>query len=132
MSKMMNENVGVMTSDNLIYDSKHPIDVKSVKIRSGQGLLKRGSVLSLSSGDVGDKNHVILGTTAEVDEILTADAILCDDVETGSIEGTTVYATAYRSGHFSRNNLFVKEAYSLTQDDETELRNGGIFLSHTF
>lgn len=132
MSKMMNENVGVMMPDNLVYDSKHPIDVKSVKIRSGQGLLKRGTVLSLSTGDEGDKNHVVLGTTAEVDEILTADAVLCDDIDTGSVVGTTVFATAYRSGHFSRNSLLVKDAYSLTQDDETELRNGGIFLSHSF
>ncbi len=132
MPKLLNETVGVMTPDNLIYDSKHPLDVKSVKIRSGQGLLKRGTILSLSTGDEGDENHVVLGTAAVVDEILTADAILCDDVETGEVVGSTLFATAYRSGHFARNYLAVKAAYTLTQDDETELRSGGIFLSHTF
>ena len=35
---------------------------------------------------------------------------------------------AYRTGHFNRNALIVKEGYTMTKADEEELRKGGILL----
>ena len=40
-----------------------------------------------------------------------------------------VTALAYRTGHFARNKLIVKNGYTMTATDEEELRKGGILLS---
>lgn len=129
MTKMLNETIGTLEYDGLIYDGRHPVDVKTVKIRAGQGVLARGTALALSGGTGGDDAMVALGTAAEADETLTADCILADEVDTGAEAGTAVVGVAYRTGHFTRQNIIVKNEYTLTAKDEAELRTGGIFLS---
>ncbi len=130
MSKrMLNETLGTLEYDGLIYDGRHPVDVKTVKIRAGQGELARGTVLALSSGAGGDNAMVILGTTAGENETLTPDCILAEPVDTGGEAGDPVIGVAYRSGHFTRQKLIVKESYTLSASDEAELRKGGIYLS---
>lgn len=128
MTKLLNETIGTMNYDGLIYDSKHPIDVFGVKLRAGQGDMTRGTVLALSTGTAGDSAMVILGTTAKVDETLMANCILADDASTGAEAGTAVVALAYRSGHFNRQALTVKVGYTLNLGDEEALRKGGIYL----
>ena len=129
MSKrMLNETLGTLEYDGLIYDGRHPVDVKTVKIRAGQGELVRGTVLALSTG--GDGAMVILGTTAGGNETLTPDCILAEPVDTGGEAGDPVIGVAYRSGHFTRQKLIVKESYTLSASDEAELRKGGIYLSN--
>ena len=64
-------------------------------------------------------------STSEAGETV-AGYILAVDVDATNAE---VVTTAYRSGHFIRNALIVKDGYSLTEKDETQLRNGGIYLS---
>lgn len=129
MAKTLNETIGTLEYDSLIFDGKHPIDVKTVKIRAGQGTLLRGTVLALSEGTGGDGAMAILGTAAGTDETLTANCILADDIDTGAETGEAVVGTAYRSGHFTRQKLIVKDGYTLTAKDEEALRNGGIYLS---
>lgn len=109
-----NETIGTMQADNLIYDTLHPLDVKSITLAAGQGELKRGTLIA-SDGTVWND-----GTGA-------ADCILTDDVGT---EGAAAVATAYRSGHFIRQNIIVASGKTLTAKAETELRNGGIYLSN--
>ena len=48
-----------------------------------------------------------------------------------SASGTAadVTALAYRTGHFARNKLIVKDSYTLKATDEEELRKAGILLS---
>lgn len=128
MTKRMDEKLGSIEFDGLICDSKYPIDVMSVKVVASQGVLSRGTVLALISGTAGTGNMVILGTTAASNETLTANCILADDVDTGTSDA--VAATAYRSGHFCRNALIVKEGYTMTTADEEALRNGGIYLDN--
>lgn len=53
--------------------------------------------------------------------------MLADDVEVGT--NANVTALAYRTGHFARNKLIVKNGYTMTATDEEELRKGGILLS---
>lgn len=70
---------------------------------------------------------MILGSTATTNETLTANCILAEDVEVGTIADVTVLA--YRTGHFARNKLAVASGYTLKATDEEELRKAGILLS---
>ena len=130
MSKRLDENIGTVDYDGLIVTNEPVADVFTVTIRkeaSAKATLKRGTVLALSSGTAGDGKMVALGTTAASNETLTANAILCDDTEIGT--DADVEATAYRTGHFARNKLIVKDSYTLKATDEEELRKAGILLS---
>lgn len=60
-------------------------------------------------------------------EVLTANCVLTDAVKVTNDADVTV--PAYRTGHFNRNKLTVKENYTMTTIDEEELRKGGILLS---
>ncbi len=143
--KQLNETVGSCEFDNLIYQGSPALDVFNVTLR-GTGAdtkkaLKRGTVLALS--DI-DGKCVALGTAAKefsTDELqklgyeapeeaqtetLTANCILCDDIEVGKDD---IFTPAYRTGHFNRTALIVEAEYKLTATDEEELRKGGILLS---
>jgi hypothetical protein len=124
----LDENLGSVAFDNLINQNTPEADVFSVPMRAGLGVVTRGTVLALSSGTGGDAAMVILGTQAIVDETLTANCILAQDVDTGTEAGVPVTALAYRTGHFNRNKLTVKTGYTLTKVDEENLRKGGILL----
>jgi hypothetical protein len=130
MSKRLDENIGAVEYDGLIVGNVPVADVFTVKIRkqtSEAATLKRGTVLALSaSGSAADGKMVILGTTATANEVLTANCILCDDVQVGT--GADVTALAYRTGRFARNKLIVTASYTMTAADEQALREGGILL----
>jgi hypothetical protein len=125
----LDENLGGVTFDNLINQNYPPADVFSVSMRAGLGVVTRGTVLALSTGTAGDNAMVILGTAAVVDETLTANCVLAEDVDTGDVPGAAVHALAYRTGHFNRNAITVKDGYTLSAANEEDLRKGGILLS---
>lgn len=129
MTKRLDENLGSVDYDGLIISNEPTADVFSVTIRKGAAAetLKRGTVLALSGGTAGDGKMVILGTEAAANETVTANCVLCDDTEIGT--GADVTALAYRTGHLARNKLIVKTGYTMTANDEEELRKGGILLS---
>ena len=131
MSKRLDENLGTVDYDGLIVTNEPVADVFTVTIRKEVGAeatLKRGTVLALSGGAGGDGNMVALGTTAESNETLTANAILCDDTKVGT--DADVEATAYRTGHFARNKLISGgSSNTLKPADEEALRAAGILLS---
>ena len=114
--------------DGLITDVVPPIVTGAAKIRKlgTAGTLARGTVLAKSSGSAGDSMLVILGTTAEANETLTAYGILCDDTEVGT--SADVNALVYLAGSFDPDKLIVKSGYTMTAADIDALRNGGIFL----
>ena len=128
MSKRLDENLGAVGYDGLINQCFPTGDVFAVSLRAGQGNLTRGTVLALSSGTAGKGDMVLLGTEAVADETLAANCILADDTDTGTAAGDAVNGIAYRTGHFNRNTLIVKEGYTMTKADEEELRKGGILL----
>lgn len=138
MSQRLDKDLGACVPDNLINSPTPAADVFSVTIRklSAEATLKRGTVLALSaSGTAADGKMVILGTEAHktgdnVDEVLTANCVLCDDIKVGTAADVT--ALAYRTGHFNRNKLIVKSGYTLKAADEEELRKCGILLSDAF
>ena len=133
MSKTLCNKVGEIGQDNLIAKLFPPAETFGVKIPAGLGIVKRGTVLALT----GDGTYTVCGnsvsnTTGEGEEAVTesstpkANCILADDVDASSEE---VVGVAYRTGHFNRKALIVAEGYTMTIEDEEELRKGGILLS---
>lgn len=126
MNSRLDENIGTVVYDGLIISNAPVADVFHVTIRANSGELARGSILALSGGSAGDGKMVILGTTTDENETIAANCILSYSVTVGESDMT---ALAYRTGHFNRRALIVKDGYTLTKIDEEELRNGGILLS---
>lgn len=111
---------GAVEYDNLIAGTTHPIDVKSVVLKGGQGVLRRGTVL----GIITDSGLAIPVDSTKADGSEKADCILADDVDTSA--GDTV-ATAYISGLFNRKALIFGGS-DTADKHETRLRELGIFL----
>lgn len=121
------ENLGAMTTDNLIAGNNIPIHTCTGTIVAGMGKLVRGTVLALSSGTAGTGKLSVLGTTAASNETLTAYGILCDDVDATSADAV---AEVYVSGQFNKNKLTVKASYTMTAADIKALRDGGIYVEN--
>lgn len=119
MSKRIDEIIETPKPDNL-FAGIQDAEVFTVEVSQAQGVLKRGTVLALSDGA-----YSVLGT----DTTGYANAILADDVDTGSTGSSTVNATAYRTGHFNANVLIVEDEYEITAADKEALRVAGILLS---
>lgn len=126
----LDEKLGSVGFDNLINGLYPPAEVFSVQIRkeaTAATIYKRGTVLALSGGTAGDGTFVILGSTAATDETFTANCVLAEDTEVGTIDNATTIA--YRTGHFNANNLTVAEGYTIKAADKEALRSAGILLS---
>lgn len=117
MSKKLNETIGAVEYDGIINSACHA-DVVTVQLKAGNGVLKRGTIVTGTAG----------GELAPVSAALVASNgtyILADDTD---VSVATV-ATAYRTGHFNRNKLITNGSYALTAADEEVLRAAGILLS---
>lgn len=114
----VDETIGSVEYDNLIYGSYPPVETFSVELKAGQGVLKRGSLLAVGA----DNLELISSTTTG-----KANCVLAEDVDTGSSD--SVRGIAYRTGHFNANNLIVGEEYTITAEDKESLRSVGILLS---
>lgn len=125
MSIAMNSTAYEVTPDKLIYDSKHPIDVKLVTVASGSGQLTRGTILSLTS----DGKYVVTGSTLASDVTAEANCIIATGVDTTENTGSDIPVEVYVSGHFNENEVTVASSYTLTATDKENLRDAGIFLS---
>mgnify|MGYP000705282794 CR=1 FL=1 len=121
----LNKRLGSMDYDGLIADI-YPKLVVSGPIRklAEAATIKRGTILAKSSGTSGDGKLVVLGTAATGDEVLTANCILCDDVDVGTADDVT--APVYLMGCFNSNKVTVADSYAMTEADKDALRNGGI------
>lgn len=102
--------------DNLIASNAHPVSIQTVTVKSGEGKLKRGSVLMRDAN-----NKFVLADTSAG----TAEVILAADVDATSAD---TVAAAYNSGEFVREELFVAAGYTLAAADEVNLKNAGIYL----
>nr|DAL67977.1 MAG TPA: Head decoration protein [Caudoviricetes sp.] len=125
MSQILNNKGTDISYDNLIYSSKHPIDVKVISVSQGLGVLKRGTVMSLVK-ETGA--YVVCGNTVE-GKTVVANCIIADEVDTGTTGSNTVGAVAYITGNYNKNCLIVKDSYSLTEADIENLRSSGIIVS---
>ena len=118
MRKRLDENIGAVEYDGLIVNNVPVADVVTVKLATGTGILKRGTVVTGTAG-------AELAPAAAALSATNGTYILTDD--TDATAGAV--ATAYRTGHFARNKLAVASGYTLKATDEEELRKAGILLS---
>lgn len=120
---LLNKTSYEVTPDKLIIDGKHPIDVKVVPIKANQGIIQRGTVLSLTDTN----EYIVLGTKLEEPQTLSnANCIVAETVDTDSLENM-VPAQVYISGHFNQNAFIGKS--NLEARDVEDLRVAGIFVS---
>ena len=126
--KNLYSKVGEAEFDGLISDVTPQPIVRAGTIRKlgAAATLKRGTILAVSSGSAGDGKLVVLGNSAASNETLTADCILCDDVEVGT--SADVVAEVYFAGCFDPTKCTVKTSYSITAADKDELRKKGILF----
>lgn len=123
---LANELIGTCEPDYLVYDTKIPIDTKTITLKSGAGVVARGTVIAFAADKPGIEGAPWTGAGSEV-----ANCIICDDVDTGNDAGTSVVAHAYRSGHFARQALILGTgATELSQPAEKQLEDAGIYLSN--
>lgn len=119
MSKMLNETIGSVEYDGLFVSNVPEADVVHIKLAAGNGVLKRGTVVTGAAGGE-------LAPVADAIAATNATYILTDAVDT---TGAVAVATAYRTGHFARNKLHTNGTYALAAADEEILRKSGILLS---
>jgi len=124
----LHEKIGSVEFEKLFAGMQPPAIVKPGVIRKlgTAGTLKRGTLLAKSSGSAGDGKLVIFGTTAATNETLTADCVLCDDIEVGTTDDEN--AAVYVSGDFNEAALIVATGATITEDDRDALRMKGILL----
>ena len=124
----LHEKIGSVEFEKLFAGMQPPAIVKPGVIRKlgTAGTLKRGSLLAKSSGSAGDGKLVIFGTTAATNETLTADCVLCDDIEVGTTDDEN--AAVYVSGDFNEAALIVATGATITEADRDALRTKGILL----
>lgn len=121
------EQYGAYTPDFLVFSTNPPTDTKTVKLKGGQGVLERGTVIAFGKDAVGEAGLAWEDVTNQV-----ADCVLCDDVDTGTDDTVQVTGHAYRVGHLSRQALkFGKTKTELTPEAEQQLQYTGILLSNT-
>lgn len=134
---MMSENlvnkVGECGQDNLIARLFPRALTMGIKIAAGEGILKRGTVLTAKD----DGTYVICGKKVTTDEGEAAQtttysnpsAILAVDIDANGTTAAT--AVAYRSGNFNPDAITVEEDYTLTAADKDNLRKYDIVFTHT-
>lgn len=109
--------------DNLIASNAHPISIQTITVKSGEGKLKRGSVLMRDSNN----KFVLAGASSATPPVKygTCELILAADVDATSAD---TVATAYNSGEFVKEELIVASGYTLDAADEVDLKKAGIYL----
>ena len=122
MPYTLNEKIADVNFDGLFSDTQPAALTRARTIRKlgTAGTLKRGTIMAVSSGSAGDGKLVVLGTTAETNEVLTPDCVLADDVEVGT--SADVKAVAYISGCFDPEHTTVKTGYTVSAADYDALR----------
>lgn len=106
--------------DNLIADNNQPLHVGTVTVASGEGELKRGSVLTRNGSD----KFVITASTLRVGGFLP-EVILAEDIDATSAD---TVAEAYTSGDFKEDALIVDEHHTLSDADKADLKKNGIYI----
>ena len=126
--KLLSKKLGEVEVDGLVTAIDPHIVIGAGVIRkasSGTLKLTRGTVLAKSTGTAGDNKLVVLGTAASGDtETLTANCILCDDVEVGTAADASV--AVYLAGCFDPGKIVMTNSHTLTEADKDALRDAGI------
>lgn len=124
----LSKTIGNMEYDGLITDLTPAVQIGGGVIRKldQAATIKRGTVLAMSTGTAGDNKLVVLGTANKENETLTANCILCDDMEVGTSADVT--AAVYTAGCFNAAKITVASEHTLSEADKDNLRMRGIVL----
>ena len=121
----LSKKIGEMAYDGLVTDVAPQVIVAGGVILKGatEATYVRGTLMakSASTGKL-----VIFGSTAAQGDTLTADCILCDDIEVGT--SADANAAVYIGGCFDPNKLTVKTGATITEAVKDVLREKGIIL----
>ena len=131
MAENLVNKVGECGQDNLIAGLFPRALTMGVKVAAGEGLLKRGTLLTAKS----DGTYVICGkkvTTGEGESATTTtygnpSAVLTVNVDASG--STAATAVAYRSGNFNPHAVIVAKDYTLTAADKDNLRKYDIVFT---
>lgn len=130
---------GEFLPDKLISGNKQGTLTRGITLAPGQGVLKRGTLLSRNENDLGviftkssdaDTNVITDGAEEETATQLTVcpSGILTDDADTGnSPDGDPVTAEEYITGVFNPDAVIASEGTDIMGLTET-LRTLGIFF----
>ena len=127
MGKKLNEDIATIEYDNLFYSDDVKAIPAGVIVASGQGILKRGTLLAKNS----ENKMIVLGSDAEEQEVevkAVADCVLTDEVDATSADADAI---AYIQGDFNINELIVAEGYTISQADKDTLRTKNILIGRT-
>jgi len=117
--------LGKITPDNLIGGHEIPLLTTKVTLLSGQGILKRGSVIGIISSSGSNQGKGKLCNKSSSDGSQVAKYILSQDVDTTSGDAPGI---VYKTGIFNRNALIWGSGDSATSTHEDELRDVNIYL----
>ncbi|RDY30298.1 hypothetical protein [Lachnotalea glycerini] len=115
---------GEFVPDKLIASNTLPIFAEGILLASGQGKLKRGTLIGKS-----DEKGYITGSTLE-ENVIGVTGILTDDIDTGTetnLEG--VVSTIYLTGVFNPEAFIMDETASLDTYKDA-MRKLGIFTKN--
>lgn len=114
------ETLGTNAEDNLLAGNAHLLVGRKITIASGQGVLKRGTVL----GKITASGKYVKSLSASSDGSQTPDLILAEDVDATSADAQ---ALAYARGDFAAQALTLGTAHTVASITEG-LRAKGITL----
>lgn len=122
--------------DSLIASHEFPIITECIALKAGQGVLKRGSLITKGVDGIGYIAGTSVDVTPDDGDPSTMEmkvfGILTDDVDTGSteeIDSDNVPSTCYVTGIFNRDAIAVKEESQLATY-EYEMRTVSLFLQN--
>lgn len=114
------ETLGTNAEDSLLAGNAHLLVGRKITIASGQGVLKRGTVL----GKITASGKYVKSLSASSDGSQTPDLILAEDVDATSADAQ---ALAYARGDFAAQALTLGTAHTVASITEG-LRAKGITL----
>jgi hypothetical protein len=114
------ETLGTNAEDNLLAGNAHLLVGRKITIASGQGVLKRGTVL----GKITASGKYVKSLSASSDGSQTPDLILAEDVDATSADAIGL---AYARGDFAAQALTLGTAHTVASITEG-LRAKGITL----
>lgn len=131
MAENLVSKIGECGQDNLIAGLFPRALTMGVKVAAGEGLLKRGTLLTAKS----DGTYVICGKKVATGEGESAQTTTCGNpsavltVDVDASGSTAVAAVAYRSGNFNPHAVIVAKDYTLTAADKDNLRKYDIVFT---
>ncbi len=119
------EQIGEYVPDSLIAGNKKGTIARGISLAPGQGVLKRGTLLTRNDSDQGEMLGLAEGGDATT---VVPSGILTDDVDTGTdADGDAVIAEEYITGVFNPDAIIVKEGTDVKDFTET-MRSLGMFM----